>query len=766
MANIKNVAQRAGVSVATVSNYLNKTKPVSRATAAKISEAIDALQYTQNQSAKALKSNFYRDVGVILPNLNDSYYVQLYQGIESVFHNSDYYLNLCLSYDIPEMEMKAARDMLSKQVSGLIVVTCQPDNWKFYYENFTKNNRSLVLIDRAIHNLDASTVCFDNRTILEAITRYLLQTNYNAIYLMAGPSSFSCEAECIDGFCTAYLDERAMDAGTFVVPIELNKEDAFRKTTRLLNETVPDVILTTSELTATGIVEALQLLGYSSGEIPVITLGEEHWNRFTHTFAEFSAARPAIKMGTEAARMLIDKMCLPQIQENDHILMKADCAGAIQKLEERLRPCITSHIGQIQKKIRVLMLDTPAVHAFGRLIKNFENNTGIRVEVNFQPHNEIFEEINRSHDGPEEQRYDVYMYDIPWLPMLASGGVLSDLTGKLQDLDVQAFLLGTMENYSHYGSGYYGVPLVYAPQMLYYRKNIFEDFTLRTKFEKLYGTPLKPPRTFTEFDTIAKFFTTQTDIIPYGISIPAAYPECLAPELYMRLRAYGSEVVDNQGNVVINNPRSLRAYINLVRSVKSAKPDYMQSTDVSVVEDFLKGETAMLITYPGFLTDVSDLRKNSRIGSIGCAYIPGRSPLLGGWGLGIDSNSTCTEDAFAFLKWACNEEMSNYFSMLGGYSAVTAAYTNDELVNLYPWLPLYESINTYCQPMLPSVSTRGRVISPNDIDDIVCKWLYKLLRGEIEIEEVLLQTQFELERLIKRPVFRKEWHEESFGGNP
>lgn len=748
MANIKDVAEYAGVSVATVSNYLNKTKPVSRTTAAKISEAIIALQYTQNLSAKALKSSVYRDIGVILPNLNDSYYVQLYQGIESVFHNSDYYLNLCLSYDIPEMEMKAARDMLSKQVSGLIVVTCQPDNWKFYYENFTKNNRSLVLIDRAIHNLDASTVCFDNKQVLETITRHLLRTDHNTLYLMAGPENYSCEAECIDGFCCAYRQERDLDARQFVLPIELNKEDAFRKTTRLLKRTVPDGILTTSELTATGITEALRLLGYSSEDVPVITLGEEHWNRFTKTFAAFSAARPAIKMGTEAAKMLIEKMRSPMTRENTHVLIKADCDGIVQKLQEQLKPSTGSCIVEKKRKIRVLMLDTPAVHAFCQLIKNFENRTGIQAEVEYCPHNGIFQEIGRRHNGSGDDRYDVYMYDIPWLPMLASDGILADLSDRLQNLDLQAFLPGTMENYSRYGNGYYGVPLVYAPQMLYYRKNLFEDFTLRTKFEKLYGTPLKPPRTFTEFDTIAKFFTTQTDMIPYGISVPAAYPECLAPELYMRLRAYGSEVVDDRGNVVINNPRSLRAYINLVRSVKSAKPDYMQSTDVSVVEDFLRGETAMLITYPGFLTDVSDLRKNSRIGSIGCTYIPGRSPLLGGWGLGIDSYSTCKEDAFAFLKWACNEEMGNYFSMLGGYSAVTAAYTNDELVNLYPWLPLYESINAYCQPMLPSVSTGGRVISPNDIDDIVCKWLYKLLREEMEIEEVLTQTQSELETLL------------------
>lgn len=748
MATIKDVARLAGVSVGTVSNYLNKTKPVSRATATRISDAVRQLQYAPNFSAKSLKSSVYKDIGVILPNLNDSYYVQLYQGIESAFHGSDYYLNLRFSYDIPEIETKAAMDMLSKQVSGLIVVTCQPDNRKFYYEHFTRDNRALVLVDRAITQLDASTVFFDSRSIMEKITGHLLASGMGPVHLMTGPENYSCEAACIEGFCAACREAGDADPRQNILHIELNKEDAFRKTTRLLKRTIPGSILATSELTATGIVEALQLLGYQPEDIPVITLGEEHWNKFTQTFAKFSVARPAIKMGTEAARILLDKIQNPDCRESIHRVLQADCDDTIQKLRQRLLPQRAVSSPPTRRSIRVLMLDTPAVHAFCRLIKHFENRTGIRVQVDFKPHNQIFDQIIRSHTG-ESGGYDVYMYDIPWLPMLAARGVLKELSARLGELDVPNFLAGSMENYGLYKGGYYGVPLVYAPQMLYYRKNLFEDYTLCTRYEKLYGAPLKPPRTFTEFETVAKFFSTQTVQIPYGISVPAAYPECLAPELYMRLRAYGSEVIDGKGNVVINNPRSIRAYANLLQSIRSAKPDYMQATDVSAVSDFLQGETAMLITYPGFLTDVSDLRKNKQIGSIGCTYIPGRTPLLGGWGMGIDSRSSI-EDAFAFLKWACNEEMGNYFSMLGGYCAIRSAYTNDELVNLYPWLTLYESINAYCQPMLPSVSTGGTVISPNRIDEIVCKWLYLLIDNKIEIPDALARTQEDLERLLKK----------------
>ena len=81
--------------------------------------------------------------------------------------------------------------------------------------------------------------------------------------------------------------------------------------------------------------------------------------------------------------------------------------------------------------------------------------------------------------------------------------------------------------------------------------------------------------------------------------------------------------------------------------------------------------------------------------------------------------------------------------MLGGYSAITATYTNDELVNLYPWLPLYKTIYPAARPMLPALR-----VSPNEIDAVVCKWLFQLMEGGWEIEDILQKTQAELNILL------------------
>lgn len=731
VATIKDVANRAGVSTATVSNYLNKTKPVSQRICRKIDEAVNALHYNMNTTAQSLKSRRYQSVGVILPNLNDSYYVQVYQGIESAFRGTGYHLNLSFSYDLPELEEQAARDFLARQVGGLILVTCRPDADEFYREYFIQQGRPVVLIDRKIAGLNCDFISFDNKSAISSVCKTLSNSGKKTPVLLAGPEKFTCEALCIFGFREIFPDGR-------IVSISLEKEDAFRKTTGLLKNIQPDAILATSELTATGIVEAMEVLGYSQKEIPVITLGEEHWNRHTHSFACCSVNRPAIRLGAKAAKLLLSRIHNPSAESTSTVL---DCD--IQEVRTQVEKLVEGHKDRLSlketQKIRLLLLDTPAVHSFCRLLKNFENSTGIQVAPVLKPHNTLYNTIvDRSSD------YDVIMYDIPWLPILASQKILQEM----KQVDTASFLPGSMDYYGKFNGKHFGVPLMYAPQMLYFRNSLFEDPELRTKYEKMYGMHLKPPRTFTEFNTVAKFFTQDTNEIPYGFSVAGAYTECLSPEIYMRLRAYDSQVIDEAGNVVFDNPKTLKAYNNFLQAVQYAKPDYLHTTDVDAAESFLRGETAMLISYPGFLVNASDLRRNSRLESIGCQYIPGRSPVLGGWGLGISSRTRRVDAASRFLDWATNESMGNYFSMLGGYTAVSATYANDELVNLYPWLPRYREIYPYAKPMLPNISRGSKVVSPNDIDAVVCKWLYRLLENTVSIENSIKETQKELEELV------------------
>lgn len=750
MATIKDVALMAGVSIATVSNYLNRTKPVSKEVSSKIQSAIDQLKYSQNLSARTLKSKSSVDIGVILPDFDNPYYIQLLKGIERAFMNTDYYLNIAISYDIPDIEQNIVQNFLKKQVSGLILISCQPDKWKYYYDHFTSHNTPIVMIDRDIHGLDANFISFDNQSIIYEMTSSLLEKQYRDIVLFSGPSKFECEKNCILGFQKAFEDQNLPLSDTQLIRTNSSKEDAFSKTIQLLSTHTPEAIVTTSEILATGVIEALRILNYQNDEIPLLTLGEAHWNLYTHSLSTASAVRPVMKLGKTAAELLIQQLDSPHAKESERIILENEEIAIYPALST---VPVASHQKKAvppQEKIRILMLDTPQVHTFKGLLRIFEQRENIKAEVTIIPHHLLYDTILANFRSDTEEPYDILMYDLLWLIPLASNHILENITEQMSTIDQEMFLPDCLKYFSLCNNRFYGVPFMYAPQIFYYRKDLFENPELKTEYERQNNLSLRPPLTLKEFNTIANFFTNSTDCVNYGISIPASYDECLAPEIYMRLLAFGGSLFDKTGNVCFNSSSTLKAYINFIKSTHYAKPDYRTATDVSVVQDFLKGDTAMMITYPSFLTDVADLRKSSMIGSIGYHHIPGRSPLLGGWSLGISSKSFKKDNAFKFLKWMCEDQIANYFTLLGGQTAISSTYTNDELNKLYPWLTLYHDTYQYTKPIISPNMGKYNAISQMDVDTIVCKQLYELLDEKIDVTTAIEKTHLDLEAYLKQ----------------
>lgn len=743
MRTIKDVAKEAGVSIATVSNYINRTKPVKRATEQRIADAIEKLEYTPNLMAKSLKSSQYTDIGVILPSLNDSYYTQVFQGIELALQGSKHFINLAFSYDIPDIEKNIVHSFLKKNICGLILVTSLPNDWKYYYQRFASKDRPLVLLDRMIKDLDTTFVSFDNKRITARLIRPLLESGKTNVFLFAGSSSFYCEKECMDGYKDTYA-EYGLDAlPERIITNVLNKETAFAQTVHMMKTHRPDAIIATSELSATGIIEALTLLGYTPEQIPVIAFGEDHWNRFTHSFAQRSAMRPAIQMGETAAKLLLEQMRSPKTFEHKHVILED-------------RPYISESCeapsGKRGRELNILMVETPQTQAILGLIPNFENRTGISANIEVLPHTALLDRII-SEARQQRSPSDVYMFDIPWLYHLVSEGILADITEYIKDpsFDESIFLPDCLKYFSEFEGGYYGLPFMYAPQILYYRKDLFENRALMAEYQKLYHTRLSPPRTWKEFNAIAEFFTEcgmSENQVKYGTSMPSAYKECMAPEIYMRLWSFGGRIFDPAFRVTYDTPQTLKAYISYKSTFKFAKPDYRNATDISVVSDFVNGETAMLITYPSFLSNSMDLRKFSLAGDIGYNHVPGRTPILGGWSFGMNSRSTQKDDAFAFLRWTVEEENANYFTLLGGQPAIESLFKNDEMVKLYPWLPLYHAAYKYTEPIIPPYMSGKPIIPQEQIDSIICGHASLLIDDSLDVTQAIQRTQSGLETLF------------------
>lgn len=748
---IKDIARIAGVSIGTVSNYINGTKPVNFETAEKIKQAIKDTSYEPNYLAKNLRTQKHNDIGVILPSFDNPYYVKIFEGIESVIRETSYSINLALTYNRNDYEKQCIENLLRKQISGLILVTCMPNSWEFYFNTFTSKNKPLILLDRTIKNLEAGFITFNYEETVFQLTSNLIQSGKKHIYLFVESTDFDCEEKCLKGFEAAHTANNLTYTSSQVVAAINNKEDAFRATINLLKHDIPDAIMTTSENKAIGITESLLFLGYSKDDITIVSLGEDYWNEKTHSVASVSTRRPAYEMGTTAARNILELIQYP-ISDNKQLILKdrindsnLSSFNILVSQKEQLVP-------KQKDKINVLMLETPQTHALISMLRNFSTTTGIEPDIEIVDHQHLLKRIQKEQVADSESAYaDVFMFDIPWLKTLVQNNLVADITDLTSNSSLydSIFLPETAEYFGQIEDRVYGLPFMHALQILYYRKDLFEDLEIQSLYKKKYRSPLKPPETWKEFNTITEFFTQETDAINYGTSIPGAYPECLSPEIFLRFFSQNNNIFNENGQVNFNNPRTLKVYTQFMQIFQHAKPNWKQSNDEDVVKDFLNGETAMLVSYPSFLNEL--LVKTECIikkENIGFSPTPMKTPILGGWGLGISPKTTKKEECYNFLEWACMDKISNYFSLMGGFTAVEKTYKNDELIKTYPWFSSYYASNKTAKPMVNPRNSSNKVIPQSKIDEIIYKWFCEMVDNKISIPDAISNTQKDLEELF------------------
>lgn len=119
---MRDVANRAGVGMMTVSRVLNGTAHVTDETSARVYRALKELQYQPNYMARALRGHRSRSIGVIVPYLYDPFFASCAHAISAVAKQHAYSVLLATSNERTDTETEAARDLLRRQVDGLIVI--------------------------------------------------------------------------------------------------------------------------------------------------------------------------------------------------------------------------------------------------------------------------------------------------------------------------------------------------------------------------------------------------------------------------------------------------------------------------------------------------------------------------------------------------------------------------------------------------------------------------------------------------------------------
>lgn len=763
MATLKDVAKDAGVSIATVSCCLSGSRQVKPETRMRIMESIEKLKYIPNASARNLKISDSNSIGIVLTDIDNQYHSELFKGASDYLQRHDYTINVAFSNRSPITERKKINEFISQNVSGLLIITSQPQNTEFFNSRIKSYSIPTVFMERRPENIDTSFACFDNYRTVYYLTEQLLLKHYRRIALITGPDHYSSESDCIRGYETAIQTYGIPLDESLIQRTNMSKEDAFKMVLNNLDLDTIEAIITTSENIADGILEAISILGMQvPQDIQLLTLGEESWNQSARKSGVIHTSRNAFTLGTEAARLLVQNIQSPALFEEKTIVFADKIVhNGLNLLPPP--PKAPFHLAGDLKAppLRILMADLATSHSVKLLSRAFTHQTGIPVKIDFAPQTALLELIMKDMSKAYHD-YDIYMYDIPWLQYMVQNGLVSDISEFIEDNPelINSVFPENRDNCQHEGH-YYGIPIVGGSQILFYRKDLFEDPAILRNFQKQYQISLRPPRTWTEFNGIARFFTQKYNPYSptkYGTSLAGITDEELAPEILIRLWASGGSIWDKYNRVSLNTPEIAKAFNSILQTLDYTEQNPFETSISRTVADFSSGKTAMLVTYSEYASEISASISSNIIGRVGYEALPGRTPISVGWNLGMNPYTNHPEAAYEYFKWLCRSDISFYMTIVDGQSPVMAPYNSHELLKLYPWMELTEKSFEYCRKRTGPYRQKSLIIPQNKLEKILCEILKNIVQKGMSVSEALLAGQKEMELLFKSYGYPKPLH--------
>ncbi|MBR0173248.1 MAG: LacI family DNA-binding transcriptional regulator [Lachnospiraceae bacterium] len=199
---IKDVANRADVSIATVSRVINHVGRVKPHLRDRVMKAAQELHYVPNNVARSLKSYRTASIAYVISNISDPFFTTIARGIENYIQESGYNLILCSTGHSREREAEQLKLLVEKKVDGIIINTSG-----FNDDMICEISRQLpvVLSNRRIDSpgFVGDFVDTDNVGSAYELTRRLLHRGYSRIGIINGPLHVSTTKERFRGFCMA-----------------------------------------------------------------------------------------------------------------------------------------------------------------------------------------------------------------------------------------------------------------------------------------------------------------------------------------------------------------------------------------------------------------------------------------------------------------------------------------------------------------------------------------------------------------------------------
>jgi DNA-binding LacI/PurR family transcriptional regulator len=304
MANIKDVAQRARVSSATVSRVLNGDPGVAAPTRGRVLVAVGELGYQPNRIARNLRRQQTDTIGVVVSDIENPHFTQAVRVIEDVAYGQGYRVLLCNTDETPDKQRAYLETLAAERVRGVILAPV--DSGDPTIEHLLTLGVPIVAFDRIVDHPLADAVVADNAAAAERAVQHLADVGRREIGFIAGRLDIQTGRERLDGYVMAM--ERAHHAprwaeGAFRI------EEAFAATRSLLADHPGiDGLVVANNLMTIGAIRALRQLDRHVGyDIGLVSFDDPMWADLVDPPIT-TLAQPVRRMASQAIDLLFERI--------------------------------------------------------------------------------------------------------------------------------------------------------------------------------------------------------------------------------------------------------------------------------------------------------------------------------------------------------------------------------------------------------------------------------------------------------------------------
>ena len=253
---IYHIAQELGMSASYVSRALNNHPAVNQKIREQVKKKAIELNYKINSHAANLRHGSSKTIGVVVPQINQSFFSDAIAGIEEACFHNNHSLIICQSHESFQQECKAINTLIHQNVDCILISISAETQSFSHLKTILENNIELIQFDRCVAELDSYKVINDNKEVSYDVVKYLIKEGYKKIAFLGGPEHLTIFRSRKEGYLKAIEEADLFIPDNFIVDAILSKDKTMKVATELLGlEEPPDAFVTVSDFQSLGILQ-------------------------------------------------------------------------------------------------------------------------------------------------------------------------------------------------------------------------------------------------------------------------------------------------------------------------------------------------------------------------------------------------------------------------------------------------------------------------------------------------------------------------------